>query len=64
MTLLLIRHAESVANAGFPTVHTWTIPLTTEGHRQAKELADNFLTPPDAIIVSATNSKASIDSDL
>lgn len=48
----LIRHAESSANAGFATTVPASIPLTEEGHRQARAFADSITSTPDLIISS------------
>ncbi|MES2598282.1 MAG: histidine phosphatase family protein [Verrucomicrobiota bacterium] len=49
---LLIRHGESEANAGLPTQSPSCIPLTKQGHRQARDLADSFTEAPELIVVS------------
>jgi broad specificity phosphatase PhoE len=48
--ILLIRHAESAANAGLATVSPDSIPLTEKGIEQARLLA-NFLADAPALIV-------------
>lgn len=48
----LIRHAESVANAGLTTSQPDTIPLTGKGIEQALRLADSFTQPPALIVTS------------
>ena len=53
MKVLLIRHAESEANAGMPTSDPVTISITEKGHLQATKLANEFNDKPDLIIVSA-----------
>ncbi len=48
--LTLIRHAESLANAGLATHDPASIPLTSVGERQARELAGSaFPSPPIAV---------------
>ena len=48
--ILLIRHAESAANAGLATASPDSIPLTEKGIEQARLLA-NFLTDAPSLIV-------------
>jgi broad specificity phosphatase PhoE len=48
----LIRHAESVANAGAATSTPRDIPLSEKGYRQANEFADSITDRPDRIILS------------
>lgn len=48
----LIRHAESEANAGLPTLCPASIPLSTLGQRQALELAARLAEPPCLMVVS------------
>jgi broad specificity phosphatase PhoE len=48
----LIRHAESIANAGLTTSRPDTIPLTGKGIEQALRLADSFTQPPALIVTS------------
>jgi len=43
--ILLIRHAESVANAGKPTSNPKTIPLSSKGVIQAEGILNNFFIP-------------------
>lgn len=47
-----IRHAESEANAGLPTQHPRTIPLTPLGHHQAELLSTKLDRRPDLFIVT------------
>ncbi|MGH8387340.1 MAG: histidine phosphatase family protein [Pseudomonas sp.] len=49
----LIRHAESAANVGLATTAPDSIPLTEEGHRQARAVADSIASAPDLIISSS-----------
>jgi probable phosphoglycerate mutase len=50
--VLLVRHGESLANAGgIPPDHI-TNPLTSLGHAQAKAFADNFRREPTLFAVS------------
>lgn len=51
-TILLIRHAESTANAGLASASPELIPLTEKGKRQARQLAVFLTTMPDLIAVS------------
>ena len=51
-TLTLVRHAESVANAGGLTMPHDAIPLSDLGHRQARELAALLDVEPAAVYVS------------
>lgn len=48
----LIRHAESVANAGGATSTPRDIPLSEKGHGQARALADSVTDRPERIILS------------
>ena len=48
----LIRHAESLANAGAATSAPRDIPLSEKGFEQAKTLADSNLPRPELIVVS------------
>lgn len=48
----LIRHGESVANAGAVTDNHITIPLSENGHKQAKEISQSIPYAPDLIITS------------
>lgn len=48
----LVRHAESVANAGGATPDPVSIPLTDKGQDQAKKLASAFVEKPDLFITS------------
>ena len=50
--LWLIRHAESLANIGEATTSPAEIPLSDEGKRQAKQLAELTQVRPDLIIHS------------
>lgn len=50
--VVLIRHGESVANAGLPTYDPASIPLTETGRRQAEQIAEKMTIVPDLIIVS------------
>ena len=50
--IMLIRHAESEANAGGVTVTPESIALTERGHQQARALADSLDAAPTLIIVS------------
>jgi len=48
----LIRHAESVANAGGVSQTPACIPLTDLGHQQAQALLAHFPQAPDLVVVS------------
>lgn len=48
----LIRHAESLANAGAATSAPRDIPLSSKGFQQAKKLAETLAPRPDLIVVS------------
>ena len=48
----LIRHAESIGNAGLVTSRPDTIPLTGKGIEQALYLADSFTQAPELIVTS------------
>lgn len=51
--LTLIRHAESLANAGLATDDPASIPLTSAGEAQSRQLAESaFLSPPIAVLSS------------
>lgn len=47
-----IRHGESLANAGAATDDPALIGLTDLGYRQAQDVANSFIEPPDLIIHS------------
>ncbi len=48
----LIRHAESIGNAGLPTSEPDTIPITRKGVEQALRLVDSFTQEPSLIVTS------------
>lgn len=48
----LIRHGESEANAGLPTINPIATQLTEQGHWQAQQVAQAFTEPPDLIVTS------------
>ena len=50
--IYLVRHAESIANAGGKTVTPDSIDLSENGKAQAKQLTDNFPEEPDLIVTS------------
>jgi broad specificity phosphatase PhoE len=52
LKLLLVRHAESEANAGYKTSNPATIGITEKGRTEAFELANTISAPPDLIIVT------------
>lgn len=51
-TITLIRHAESLANAGQATLAPAGIALSETGHRQAADFAASLASAPDLIICS------------
>ncbi|WP_147482000.1 phosphoglycerate mutase family protein, partial [Pseudomonas syringae] len=53
----LVRHGESAANAGQPSVDHATIPLTLKGVEQAQSVARSFTHAP-ALIVASPFSRA------
>lgn len=52
-TLIFVRHAESLANAGGVTMPNAEIPLSTRGHEQAQQLAGTLDTVPFQVLVSS-----------
>ncbi len=48
----IIRHAESISNAGEKTENQNTVPLSEKGKIQAKELAERLNVIPELIVVS------------
>ncbi len=52
MKILLVRHAESEANAGYRTSNPATIGITEKGRREAIELPNRILDHPDLIVVT------------
>src|ERR1700722_15302696 len=50
--ILLIRHGQSVANAGGTPPDHITNPLTELGHAQAKAFADGFSCEPTLFLIS------------
>ena len=48
----IFRHAESLSNAGGKTLDPEGIPLTENGHRQARDLAWSMKEPPNLLITS------------
>jgi alpha-ribazole phosphatase len=53
MESLLIRHAESLSNAGGVTLPHADIPLSEHGHEQARKLASTLPIKPSAVLVSS-----------
>lgn len=51
--ILLIRHGESLANAGITTDNHITIPLTAKGYQQAYNVSLEISVKPDLIITSS-----------
>lgn len=52
LTVHLIRHAESAANAGAVTADPASIPLTPRGHDQAHSISKAFAAAPELIVCS------------
>ena len=52
-TVWFIRHGESEANVGLPTIDPALVSLTWRGRRQAERVAKAFGCPPSLIIVSS-----------
>jgi len=50
--MILVRHAESAANAGLPTDSPDGIALTAAGQRQAEDLAERWASRPTSIASS------------
>ncbi|WP_081284083.1 phosphoglycerate mutase family protein [Stenotrophomonas maltophilia] len=50
--LVVVRHAQSMANAGFVTADPESIALTTAGEEQARALAMTWSAAPDRIFTS------------
>lgn len=50
--LYMIRHGESIANAGLPSSDFSTIPLTPLGHEQSARLANGWSDAPSLIAAS------------
>jgi broad specificity phosphatase PhoE len=48
----IVRHAQSLSNAGIQVHNTRTVGLSAEGKQQAELLAARFDSPPDYVIVS------------
>ena len=52
ISIWLIRHGESEANAGLPTSDVTLIELTEKGHQQAQKAASAFTQAPSLIVTS------------
>lgn len=50
--LVVVRHAQSMANAGFATADPESIALTAAGEEQARALAMTWSAAPDRIFTS------------
>jgi broad specificity phosphatase PhoE len=50
--VFLIRHGESESNAGFPSADPGSAPLTPDGHRQARQIAQALADTPGLIVTS------------
>jgi probable phosphoglycerate mutase len=48
----LVRHGQSAANAGLATEHPATIALTTLGHKQSAQVAQQLPRAPDWVAIS------------
>lgn len=51
--IILVRHAESIANAGFQTSHAHSIPLSPKGLTQAEAIVNDFPIVPELIVTSS-----------
>ncbi len=51
-TIYLVRHGESLANAGYRTTDPGQIPLTERGQRQAENIVPLLPVVPDLIVTS------------
>ncbi len=52
-TVWFIRHGESEANIGLPTIDPAQVSLTSRGRKQAEQIAQAFAHPPSIIVVSS-----------
>lgn len=52
LTLWLVRHGESTANAGLPSANHADVPLTERGREQAEAAARRIKTCPELIVTS------------
>ncbi len=52
-TVWFIRHGESEANAGLPTIDPVRVKLTARGREQADHVAGSFHRPPSSIVTSS-----------
>ena len=52
ISIWLIRHGESEANAGLPTSDVASIELTEKGHQEAQKVASAFTQAPSLIVTS------------
>ena len=50
--VFLIRHGESESNAGLPSADPGSVPLTPDGHRQARHIAQVLADVPALIVTS------------
>jgi broad specificity phosphatase PhoE len=50
--IVIVRHAESAANAGAVTPDMASVPITEAGLRQAERLAESILVEPSVIVIS------------
>jgi len=50
--IVLVRHGQSIANAGGATADDRTMPLTELGHQQARSFAEDFPHAPARVVLS------------
>jgi broad specificity phosphatase PhoE len=53
-TVLLIRHGESMANKGLPSLNPEKVPLSVKGKKQAREIARSLKSQPLDLIVTSS----------
>ena len=53
-TVLLIRHGESMANKGLPSLNPKTVALSVKGKKQAREIARSLKSQPLDLIVTSS----------
>jgi broad specificity phosphatase PhoE len=53
-TVLLIRHGESMANKGLPSLNPKTVPLSVKGKKQAREIARRLKSQPLDLIITSS----------
>ena len=63
ISIWLIRHGESEANAGLPTSDVALIELTKKGHQEAQKVASAFTQVPSLIVIALrANQKSKVKS--